>query len=136
MPSRSALPLLRRAFGARAKAKPSQEYGDSTVGAMEKRMLDILRPVRPPPPKTPEEKAEFREKMIRYGKLKRAQHIDQCVRTNKLLLAKWTAIDALPHKRRVEALFTPPKPLPKNRPLLTDTPPIKGFNGAEMTKSR
>lgn len=74
--------------------------------------------------------------MIRYGKFKRMQHIEMAIRTNRFLRAKWAAIDALPHARRVEALFSEPVPLPKNRPILTDTPPIKGFKNAQTTKGK
>lgn len=102
--------------------------------SMEKQLTSWLRPVAPPPPKSEEEKARLRTKMIQYGKFKHAQHIEMEVRMNNFVRAKWAAIDALPNYRRVEALYTEPMEYPINRPRFTDTPPIKGFNSGDITK--
>lgn len=129
-----------RSLAAKARLVPTTLSQRSTVNSaessVEKRLTELLRPIAPPPHKSPEEKLAFRQKMIRYGKFKRMQHIEAAIRTNRFLRAKWAAIDALPHARRVEALFTKPVPLPKNRPIWTDTPPIKGFNSAQITKNK
>lgn len=135
-----------RAFAATAKRMPAAaaqrlarngaRQPGTVESSVEKRLVELLRPIAPPPQKSPEEKLVFRKKMIRYGKFKRMQHIEMAIRTNRFLLAKWVAIDALPHARRVEALFSESEPLPKNRPIWTDTPPIKEFNSAQVTRSK
>ncbi|CAN8070232.1 unnamed protein product [Agarophyton chilense] len=96
--------------------------------------IEILRPVVPPPPRSDPERKHLRKLMIEYGKLKRRHHIEMEIRKREFLIAKWKAIDALPHARRMEALYTPADDLPMNRPRMTDTPPIKGFNVASMTR--
>lgn len=109
------------------------DFGGAMTSA-EKRMTALLRPVAPPPPKSEEEKARLRTKMIQYGKLKRAQHLEMEARMRNFMRAKWAAIDALPNYRRVEAMNTAPTQYPRNRPMFTDTPPIKGFNSGDITK--
>ncbi|PXF49685.1 hypothetical protein BWQ96_00563 [Gracilariopsis chorda] len=107
---------------------------NSEIGDTEKLLIEVLRPVVPPPPRTEEERKHLRQLMIRYGKLKRRHFIEMEVRQREFLRAKWTALNALPHARRVEAMTSPTEDLPTMRPLMTDTPPIKDFNVASMTK--
>lgn len=108
--------------------------GEGKMTKSHKLMTDILRPVAPPPPRTKEEQTHLRKLMIRYGKIKRKQDIEMKIREREFLRAKWSAINSLPHLRKLEALNTIPEPLPVNTPLMTDTPPIKNFNVASMTK--
>lgn len=109
------------------------EFGPGATG-LEKQLTSLLRPVMPPPKKSPAERAELRVKMIKYGKLKRAQHIEMEMRMARFMHAKWAALDAMPNYRRVEAMAMEPKTYPRNRPIFTDTPPIKGFNSGDITK--
>lgn len=104
------------------------------LSGMEKRLTSLLRPVSPPPGKSEEEKVVLRAKMMKYGRFKRAQHIEMEVRMTDFMRAKWAAMDALPNYRRVEAMRLEPREYPKNRPLFTDTPPIKGFNSGDITR--
>lgn len=94
----------------------------------------MLRPMPKPPARSEEERARLRELMIRYGKLKRRHHIELEKRMRVFLRAKWAAIDALPHNRKIEAIYTEPISFPLNRPIFTDTPPIKGFNAGDLTR--
>lgn len=76
----------------------------------------------------------LREKMIKYGKLKRAQHLEMEKRMSEFLRAKWAAMDALPNYRRVEVMHLGSREVPTDRPIFTDTPPIKGFSAGDMSK--
>ena len=108
---------------------------DPASSALEKRLIDVLRPIARPPGRTDEERKHLRALMIRYGKLARAHHNELQLRAKEFNRAKWAAVDALPHKRRLEALHTENAPMPKNRPLFTETPPIKGFDSGDITKT-
>lgn len=96
---------------------------------------EILRPMPRPPPRTEGERVRLRALMIKYGKLKRKQHLELEVRQNEFLRAKWAAIDALPNFRRVQALNADPEEFPLNRPIFSHTPPIPGFDPGEISKS-
>lgn len=102
-------------------------------GALAKSLADVLRPIKPPPPRSEEERKKLRVLMQRYGKLKQLQYVELEKRKREFMRAKWAAVDALPHKRRLEALYTKPEKSPP-RPLFTHTPPIKGFNAGDLSK--
>lgn len=118
--------------GGEQAGRPVDFTGEST--GLEKQLTSLLRPVMPPPKKSEAERAELRAKMIKYGKLKRAQHLEMEMRMARFVRAKWAALDAMPNYRRIEAVGMEPKEYPRNRPLFTDTPPIKGFNSGDITK--
>lgn len=99
-----------------------------------KRLIELLRPLARPPPPSEAEQKRLRALMIQFGRLKRRQHLEVELRFNEFRRAKWAAIDALPHARKVEALHTECVPFPINRPIFTHTPPIKGFNSGDMKK--
>ncbi len=105
--------------------------GDSLL---EKQLLEVMRPMPRPPPRTPEERVRLRALMIKYGKHRREIHLIHERRLNALEHAKACAMDALPNYRRVEALNAPPEGFPADRPLWTHTPPIKGFNAGDLTR--
>jgi hypothetical protein len=100
-------------------------------------LLELARPVLAPPPLPEAERARRRRLMINYGRLKRAEHLESERKVNRFLVAKWSALDALPHLRRVEAMRPRDEEPPLNRPLWTVTPPIgKHFNPGELTGRR
>lgn len=88
----------------------------------------LLRPMEPSPPHSEEERVRLRELMIRYGKLKRLQHNEMAKRREVARHGVWAAIDAMPHKHRVEALNANPSDPPHPIPVFTHTPPIDGFD--------
>lgn len=122
------------------KRKPKGLYAPGRVqpgmgeSAVEKQMMEVLRPMPRPPPRSEEEREKLRALMIRYGKHRRAIHLIHEGRRNAMERAKAVALDALPNYRRIEALTPEPEPLPVDRPLWTHTPPIKGFNAADLTR--
>lgn len=97
-------------------------------------LVEALRPLKPPPPLPEEEHRRLRELMVRYGKLKRKQFLDVEIRMNAAKRAMWVAVDALPHERRVEAVFTRAPKYPEDLRVPTHTPPIKGFSLANLAK--
>ncbi len=113
--------------------RPGMEVEADTP--FEKRMIELLRPMPRPPPRTEEERAHLRPLMIRYGKFRRKIHLIHEAKLNELSRAKAAAFDALPNYRRIEVLEAPMEPMPLNRPLFTHTPPIPGFNVGDLTKS-
>lgn len=110
-------------FGKQEKLSPESEL-----------LLKCLRPVEPGPPHTPEERLRLRDLMIRYGKLKRRQYLEMEIRRERARLATWKAIDAMPHKRRVEAIYTKATEPPRRLPMFTHTPPIEGFDIGNLQK--
>lgn len=57
---------------------------------------------------------------------------------NRLRIAKLKAMNALPNKRRLEAMNEQKNnqvPPPNNRPLWTHHPPIKGFSLSNLTET-
>lgn len=97
-------------------------------------LIKALTPVKPPPPLPEEERQRLQELMTRYGRLKRKQFLDVEIRMNAAKRAMWVAIDALPHERRVEAVFTKAPKYPEDLRVPTHTPPIKGFSLANLAK--
>lgn len=97
-------------------------------------LIEAMTPVKPLPPMPEEEHQRLRQLMIRYGKLRRKQFLEMQLRKNAAMRALWVAIDALPHKRRVEAVFTEPPQYPDDLRIPTHTPPIKGFDMSNLTK--
>lgn len=140
--------IIRRSFAVKPKPQAQIAYrkggglnlnarvSPASLSTTDRRVLEMLRPIAPPPEKTDEEKAAYRKEMVAYGKLKRKQHLEMEKVKNRLLLAKWRAIDALPKERRREALETKPEPFPDNMPVQFDTPPIEGWSNAEMTETK
>lgn len=130
--------LFLAAPGAKAKATTAARKAASAVDDIPARATEILsqmvRPVFAPKPHSDSERARRRRNMIAYGRLKRADHLADERKANKFLTAKWTAIDALPHIRRVEALSGQPRHKPPDAPIWTSTPPIPGFNVGDLTK--
>jgi len=133
-----------RAFGSKgpsqymdrtaAKGGKKGAPADGATASREKSLEELLRPIVPPPKKSLEERQKLSALMIEYGKMKRRHHIENKIKQQEFLRVKWSAIDALPHHRKVEALETKPTEFPLNRPLPTDTPPIKGFNKGDLVK--
>lgn len=117
-----------------AAKKRALKGGETPMTGTMKSIADLVRPVRPPAPHSEAEQKRLRALMIRYGKLKWEHHRQSEIKVNAFLRAKWAAIDALPHARKVEALTTKAPPFPLNRPLFTETPPIPGFNAGDLTK--
>lgn len=116
--------------------KPTRTTPSSGEDArLDAKITHLLEPISvPPSPKSIDDKIQLRALMVRYGKLKRRQHLEQETKHNLFHWSRWAALDALPNTRRVEALANDPTPAPKNLPLWTDTPPIPGFNSGAMTK--
>lgn len=115
-----------------APGRTGLEIGKSEV---EKKMIEWLRPMPRPPPRTEEEKVRLRALMIEYGKFRRGVFLARTKKQNELMRAKAAAFDALPNYRRFEAITSPYEALPLNRPLMTITPPIPGFNASDLTKN-
>lgn len=129
-----ASPIRHLATQSRQSAKKQSKQAIANASTEEKDLIEILRPVTPRLPRSDAERSHLRALMIRYGKLKWKHHLEMEQRARDFLRAKWSAIDALPHERKLEALFTEPTPFPLNRPIFTDTPPIKGFNPGDLAK--
>lgn len=97
-------------------------------------LIKVLRPVFPPPALSERERARRRKLMIAYGRLQRAIFLETERRANRFLLAKWTAIDALPQSRREEALEHREDLSLLKFPIWTHTPPIPNFDVGDLTK--
>jgi hypothetical protein len=107
---------------------------ESTASPLLSRLTLLARPVFPPAPLSPAERARRRQLMIDYGKLKTAQVREGDRKAHLFLAAKWAAMDALPGvERRNEALKERDVPPPMNRPLWTHSPPIPGFSVGDLT---
>ena len=126
-----------------AMARRRQPTGPPEIPGKQKKltpemelMMKIMRPVEPGPPHTPEERVRLRNLMIRYGKLKRRQHNDFSKRVETARRAMWVAIDAMPHKRRVETLNAESTEPPRPIPVFTHTPPIEGFDIGNLRKDK
>lgn len=115
---------------------PALRVNSKDATAFDKKLLDMLRPIAPPPPLPVEEQKRLREVMVRYGKLKRREHLELEKRANLFQRAMWNALEALPHRRKVEALETEPTQFPLTMPIFTDTPPIDGYNIADNASSK
>lgn len=130
--------LFLAAPGVKAKAESAAKKASGAADEVPARTREIMslmaRPVFPPKPHSEAERARRRRNMIAYGRLKRADHLADQRKLNAFLVAKWSALDALPHARRVEALSGPPRDSPPNTPIWTNTPPIPGFNVGDLTK--
>lgn len=122
----------RQGKGLYAPGRPGQDIGKSEA---DKKLIEYLRPMPRPAARSEEERARLREMMIRYGKFRRAIHLCHVGKQRELMRAKAAAFDALPNYRRLEAIHSKIEPLPINRPLITHTPPIPGFNAADLTRS-
>lgn len=123
----------------KVKRKPKGLFapGHDDMGVasvQEKRVLEMLRPMPRPPPLSSSEQARLYDLMVRYGKYRRSIHLIHRKRQNELERAKAWALDALPNYRRIEAVSKDPDPFPPDRPLFTHTPPIPGFNAADLTR--
>lgn len=97
-------------------------------------LMTLARPVLPPPPLSERERARRRRLMIDYGRLRRAMFLESERKANAFLVAKLTAIDALPQARRAEAFEPRERPHPAKFPIWTHTPPIANFNVGDLTK--
>ena len=113
---------------------PYQNPNEITATGEEKEMLEILRPMPRPPPRTPEERVRLRALMIKYGKFMRRQHLQRVKTYNEFKRAKAAAFDALPNYRRVEALASEAGDFPFDMPIFSHTPPIPGFDAANLTR--
>lgn len=118
----------------RLKGPPVAQAKEEKMSKKEKLLVEVMRPIKPPPPPSPEEKVRIRAFTQRFSKLKQYQHLEMTKRTNEAIRGMWAAIDALPHDRRVEAINTKAETFPANLRVFTDTPPIKGFDKADLVK--
>lgn len=131
-PLRRTLPALAR----RRVGPPTMPGKVASLSREQEALLQTLRPVRAPAPSpAAKSKADLRSDMIRYGKLKRMQHLDMERRRQQSLRAMWCAVDAMPHARRLEAI-KPQVQVQVHVPNLTHTPPVEGFDLSSLATTR
>lgn len=125
-----------RTAAAAARAAPAD-----TTGISDAALELMLRPVHAPPPHGAGERSRRRRNMEARTRLVRAQWLEGERKANAFLAAKWGAIDALPHARRVEAVSgvmgdgtrLAPRLAPRDTPIWTETPAIPGFDVGKLT---
>ena len=133
---RASVRLLRAAPVTKAKAAQAAKKAATTDSPDAEAMkwgTELLRPISPPPPLTEPERARRRRLMIAYGYFCRAEHRAIQRKQQAFAVAKWSALDALPNFRRVEAMSQPPPEKPFDVPVMTHTPAIPGFNVGDLT---
>lgn len=118
----------------RPTGPPIKKVSEQRLSKGEQLLFEAMRPVQPPPPRTPEERVRLRALMQRYSRLKCRQMREMQVRYREAQRGMWAAIDALPHVRRIEAINAEAEDYPEATRVFTDTPLIKGFDKANLAK--
>lgn len=128
--------LIRRALASRPPPRTSPPRGRPASLATErppKDMDDILTLLRPVavPPRRPSAATAAADAALAaaYAAHCRADLLQRQTTAEMFLRAKWAAVDALPLRRRAEALEVDPTPQDVGRWMWTETPPVEGYKG-------
>lgn len=135
-PPRPLHQLIRRALASRPPPRSSAPRGRPASIETErppKDMDDVLTLLRPVavPPRRPSAATAAADAALAaaYSAHCRADLLRRQTTAELFLRAKWAAVDALPLRRRAEALEVDPTPQDVGRWMWTETPPVKGYKG-------